>query len=423
MAWKDIDLSEKMPDTKSPSSIKQSKGDIMVEKMSKVDKEIEARGNLWENIKKDFQKEGVLGKIKGGLGIVSSPFTSLEAGIANPALALQRNPFENAQSTNTLGVLGEGASNLAKEAFLGFLGQKQGQYGDVYRSSGNPFLETVSAPAGLTLAVSPVKVVKTINKTFGNITRMSDKGIMKAGKSLISAGDDAVEFIGSKLNKAYETVNNIKVNPEEFVSEMSKLPKAVLSKVEDTLGGVEELSQNLTISTLRKIKQIIGKYSPSSFGKDTRGVTEKIIDDEINAVYKGVKTLISKTIAKNTSDDIAESILNLDDAFREVKNSADYIKKTIVDSTLKKPTKGGAMAKKLIAEGDVTGRTALNTIKSAGSKARDNINKAVSALESFNKWQGISENIRKAINAGIYGGVAGSLGGLALGKAVNKKID
>lgn len=373
---------------------------------SNVQGEIAARGNVWENIKNDFMSPNPVRKTMGALSVVASPLTAIENTVANPSLAMQAGNFNPV--------------DLAKEAYKGFTGQKQGQYGDVYREAGVP--KPLAATAGLVLNASPIKAANMASKALSGISKMSDKGILKAGNSLINAGKQAETTVGTALNDAFKAVDNAPVDPTLITDTLAKLPKQLLGKIEEVFGGQIDLTK-VTVGQLRKMKQLIGKYRPSAFGKDARGVSENIEADEINTVYSAMKNLMEGSVVKAAGKDVAKKLMGLEKKFSEVTRASDYVKRTVVDPILMKATEAGKMAGKIQVEGKVGGRVALNTLRNAGKEAKKSINKAMTEMEAFNRWRAASEVGRKLVNAMVYGGIGGSLGGLALGNIVKRDSD
>lgn len=362
-------------------------------------KDITSRGTIQGNILKSassdrpFVKYGIT-----GLQTIGAPFTAFQAGISNPALAMQQGNFN--------------PIDLAKESALGISGQKLGEYGDVYRTAiPGGAGKVAGVVGGLTLDVAgPIKALKTINKTFGGISRMSDAGILKAGDSLVQATKNAENFAGTKLNNAFNKVDSVKVDPQKFLDEASKLPSILIKKMEEKFGNLDELAQNMTVGKLRQFKQMLGKFNPSAFGKETRGLTENIQADDINNAYSATKKLLTESVTKGVGQKAADKLLKLEEAFTEVSRASDSVKRTVIDPILLKATKAGNMAGKLVKEGDVTGRMAMNTLKKSGPKAMKEINRAVRALENFNRIQSYSEIGKHILNAATYGGAIGAAG-------------
>lgn len=375
-----------------PSAKNETYAEEVANRRVAVREAIAKRGSLWGGISENVMSPNPIRKGIGILGVVGSPFNMLESGVSNIGLALQNKEY------NPL--------VLAKEAALGFSGIKQGQYGDILRIAGVP--EPVAAGTGLLLSVSPIKALQTINKTFGAVSKWSDKGVMNAGESLIKATQQATKTTGVALEKAYQPLNNIAVNNKVIKSLFDKMPTPLKEEILKTFSGVN--FANPTVGVVRQIKQIIGKYKPSIFGKGERGVAENIEAAKIEKLYATTKQIINSAVESRMGKKAAELLSKTDDAFYNVSNASDYIQKAITDSTLKMATKGGNMAKKLAIDGDVSGRTALNILKKSG--ARKEITKAVDSLSAFNRWQAANKFAQHVFNAAIFGGAAGSVGGL-----------
>lgn len=366
--------------------------DIYTQRYGEAQQRIEGRGNLWGNIRGDISSPNPIRKAVGLIGAVASPASVAESAIANPALEMQSGNFR--------------PQDLAREAALGLSGRKQGQFGDVYRVAGAP--APIAASAGLLLsAAGPIKVLKSAGNAFGKIAKLSDRGIVKAGESLINATKEAKKFTGASLGEAFKPVEGAKVDPNRFISEIADLPKPLVAKLESIFGPLTDVGQNMTIGTLRKIKQTIGKYNPGVFGREARGLSENITADEINKVYRAIKKLIGETIENTSGKETAKKLMSLEDSYTAVERAADFVKRSVMDSTLRLPTKGGKVAKQLNLEGDVSGRSALNTLRSAGVNAKKEIDRAVSELDKFNKWRAVSSVSKRVLEAGAIGITAG----------------
>ena len=197
-----------------------------------------------------------------------------------------------------------------------------------------------------------------------------------------------------------------------------------MSVVEEELGmSIPSLLKNPTVTNIRKVKQIVGDFRPSAFGKETRGLTENIEAKYVNQLYADLKSILESSIKRKHGEKIAKSVMDAETAFSRTKKATQYIKKTITDPVLKEPTKAGEMAKKIILEGDVSGRTALNRVKEASNVSRREINKSVNALSAYNYARGASELARKAAQAAFFGGAMGGLGGYVGGKVYNRQGD
>jgi len=372
-----------------------------------TDEAIASRGTIASNIKDDLSSPNMARKVLGAVGIMGAPLNAIRSAVANPALEMQKGNFN--------------PGDLAMEAWKGVSGQKQGRYIDVYRRAGVP----APAASGLdfVLSSSPLKAVQVAKKAISAVAKMSDKGIMKAGESLIKATDEAEKFVGSQVGEAFKKVETLKVDPTTLYNSISKLPKVLLSKLEETFGNLEDFAQNATVGKVRELKHFVGKYRPSAFGKTERGLAENIDAEDMNNAYRSLKSLLSETVEKATDSKTAANLMKLEKSYSDVRRASDYVKKTVVDSTLRKPTKAGNMAGKLVVEGDVSGRDALNTLRKSGKVSKKQIDKAISSLEAFNRWRAMAEFGKHAANAALYGGAIGGLGGYVGGKLYRDQQD
>lgn len=377
-------------------------------KMKQIDENIAKRGNYFLNLESDIKSPSNFRKWRGVFAAGGAAPAALEHTVAGPMLEMQRGNFNPQQ--------------LASSAFEGFLG-KQNQYGDVLRGAGVP--EPLAAAGGLAVSFSPLSAINRANKTFGAVTKMTDKGIKRAGESLVKASDEAHQAISGKLDEAFKVVDGVKVDPNDALRVISKVPQRLLSKIEEEVfGGAVDLNA-LTVGQLRKVKQYVGKFKPTSYGREDRGLTENLDASDMNDLYAGLKSLLTNSVvnAKGMGKRVAGKLLDLEDKASEVFHSTQYIKNKIYDPILQKATKGGVMADKMVKIGDSSAREALSVIKEASTKARKQINSAVNAMESFNRWRAISGAAEHALGAGLYGGVAGSTGGMILGKIIGKNRD
>jgi hypothetical protein len=371
-----------------------------------TDLSIAQRGNLFGNIAQNIQSPNLVRKAMGGLEAMGAPFTLLAAGIANPALEMQKGNFN--------------PKDLLRESMAGVSGKKLGRYIDVFRRAGVP--APIASTLDIVLSTSPIKALQMAKRAIAPISKLSDKGIIQAGDSLIKASNEAEKFAGQKLGEAFKSVDNIKINTPAVKSIISKLPKALQDKITETIGKTEGIT-DLSIKQVRQIKQIVGKYKPKMWGQEARGVAENIEAEEMNKAYSGLKQVMTNVIKKSTDKKTAENLLRMENDYSEVSNAADYIRKTIVDATLKKPTKAGFMARKMIMPQDVSGREALNVLRGSGKLARKSINKSLSNMETFNRWLMLHRLGEHALNAAMFGGIAGGIGGLLLKKATGDTND
>jgi hypothetical protein len=391
-----------IPETKKETTKQMVSPGVVVPGVN-TDEAIQARGKI-QDIAKDFMSPNPLRKGLGVLRTVGAPLTLFSAGVANPSLEMQKGNFN--------------PIDLAKEAALGFSGQKLGRPIDVYRRAGIPGISNPVIASGLDFALtwSPVNAARVLRNSFGAVTKLTDKSITRAGDRLIAATEKASQVGGIALESFYGRVNNIPVNTKIFKSVLDDIPQALKVEVEKIIG--KDFFMQPTIASLRKLKQLVGKYKPGIFGKEERGLAENIEGEKLNKLYSRIKDIIHKTISSKTSEKNAEALSKADEAFTKITDASNYIKKTITEPTLKETTKGGAMAKKLIQAEDRSGRRALTILKKSG--ARKEINKAVKALDAFNKWQTAFNIARHTANAAFYGGAIGGIGGYVASRIYNR---
>src|SRR3990167_3197084 len=373
------------------SSGSESKKDSPNSKLSATEKRIEERGAIQDSVKK-IGKKGVVNKVSGVLETASAPLAAIESGIANPMLEMQKGNF------NQL--------DLLKKSILGLSLQRQGQYGDVMKNAGyNPLL---ADSAGLLLNLSPAKVYLGVSKTFGNISKMSDKGLMKAGSKIVEAADEARMAVGK----------NVGVDGLKFLDDVADIPKHVLNKLEVAFGKMEDFAKGLTVGRLREFKTYLGKLKPNSFGQAEHGIQESLDVKDLSKAYGKVRERVYQSLKDaNVDEKVSQHLMNLEDSFSSVMDARRFIKRSVVDPTLNVPSRVGTFAESVTKGVNPTARLALSEIKRASSKAMSNVNKAMGEIESFERWQAAKQMTSHAVKAAVYGGVAGGIGGAILRKA------
>lgn len=354
----------------------------------------------------DFKNKPIKSLLKPvvtGMKVVAVPFQRLESGIAGMGLGLQKGSF------------GEGL-NRAKE---GLLGQRQQELGDIIRTTGfgGKANEALASTTGFMASIAaPIEMIRKANKSMSAIQKASDKGLMKASKQLIQGADDAVNAMGKNLDDAYLKANAIKANPNQVLDDVAKLPDTVLKYIEGEIGTtIDDVLSDFTVEKARKLKSALGKIKPTSFGKESRGAVENIQDLQVNRAYASIKKSMQEALKNSGMTKDADALIQADEAFTDAIRASNFIKKTIMDSTLGKPTKTGSMALKLAKEGDMSGRVALNILKSAGREANRNIMRAVNELEKFNRAKFAMGLLRRSGQGIVYGGTGGLLGGKIAG--------
>lgn len=361
------------------------------ERTKEAEKRIQERGSMWSRIKEDITSPSIARKTMGGLSIAGSPFTTFEHTVSNPMLAMQRGEFR--------------PKELAKEAWQGITGRRQGEYGDILKIAAGMGESDIAADIlGLGLAIAtPTKAINVALKPFKTISKWSDKGIKKSGAKLIQATDDATNFVGKRLKNAFSKVDDVEADPNQFIDTITDLPQPLINELETQFGKLSDFSK-ITIGKLREIKRIIGKYKPSSFGKGERGLQETIEGGKINKVYALLKQFISNTLESQIGKTATSKLMKIEETMTDAIRASSTIKKAVIDPTLRMATRGGKVATGLVKEGDLTTRTALNILRKGGKEAMKNIDEAIRLLNSYNRWQAIGKLGQYAGRAAIIGG-------------------
>lgn len=387
----------------NPGGFKTPKGSFpILERLGKVEAGIEERGSLPQKAMENIKSPNLLRKVMGAVQFAGVPFQAFESSIANPLLAIQKGEKD--------------VGNLIGEAMQGANLEKQGELGDILRVAGFP--EPAAATMGFTASIAaPTKVLMGISKSMHRLSRGTDKQIMKAGEQLIQATQNARKTSGEALDKAFSKVDTAPVNGEKLLDAISDLPSNVVKELEKKFG---DLFSELTLRKVRKIKQEIGSLRPSAFGKDARGVAERIDDRAVNRAYAKMKGLIEETATQTSGKRSAKALMDAEESFSEIMDASKSIRRSVMDPTLRKPTKGGAVASKLAKEGDVTTRTALKTLRDSGPKAKKDIDRAVDALNAFNRHMQTLRVLGHVGSAVAFGGALGAVGGRLVSKGVDR---
>lgn len=380
------------------------------ERTAKSDASIATRGTLADLAKKsaaDISSPDVFRKGFGLLEAASIPSKALQAGISNPALLMQQGDFN--------------PGRLLKETALGLTGQKLGEYGDVYRNA-TPGVAGRAAGivGGLTLDIAgPLRAFKAARSTFGDVSKLGDRALLKAGQNVQAAANAAEQSVGKEIGKAYEKLDGTLVDGRAWTDVVSKLPKALKEEATRILGDVDTLSP--TIGNLRKIRTLIGKFRPGNFGRDARGLAENIEVEKLNGLYGSTKTVITNTLAKSIGAKNASKLLDMEDAAHDVYKASDFIKSATVDPKLLLPTRAGRVAKGIEDSGDVSTRSAINILRRGGGReAKKLMEKAVRTLEIYNGRAKAWKTAGHVVSALTYGGAVGSVGGMLVARGLKK---
>src|SRR3990167_3328550 len=385
----------------------------------KIDMDISDLGILetGKNIEK-VKSGGIGSKVIGCLSLAAEPFQRAESAIANVGLAAQR------------GVINP--KFLSNEFMSGARGVKQGQYGDIAKAGLSSLgIEGVganiaSATIGFVASMlSPIAAVSRVTRTFGKLSKFTDKGIKIAGQKLVNASDDAVKIIGKELDNVYAPFNNVKGKTNNALFEsLSKLPKSVVDDITEQTGkSIEDIVLEPTVGNLREVKSIVGSFRPSQFRREAVGADILKEGRIINKAYSNLKDGIQEILKDNGLSSAGKKILQADDAFSEVISASKFVKSNIVDKTLRLPTKSGKIARGITTPGDITTRQSLNTLKGAGGSARKNIVIAVRELEKYNNIVKVGTAAKRGLQVVQNAAVIGLLLKTPVGKSILRSED
>lgn len=394
--------------TISNTSNKEELGSVLKKRMSEVDVDVAKRGDYLEGMAQNLTSQSPLRKGLGFVQGIALPSTALEAGISNPALAMQRGVFN--------------PGRLLEESYKGFTLEKTGQYGDVFRGAipDKTTGKAVGAIGGLTLSVAgPVKTFQVLKSTFGDVSKITDKTLKTVGTQLVGATDEAEKFVGESIGNAYAKLNAIPVDGNSWTRVIKAIPNTVRDEVTRTMGDPDTLLP--TVENLRKIKSLLGKYRPSSFGKEARGVSENIEAARLDEVYSGAKSVLTNTLSKAIGTKNTAKLLDLDDSATKVYGAINEVRSAITNPRMLSPTKVGKVAKGIEDTGDLSTREAINILRRGGGrKAKKLLDKAVRSLEIFNSRERAWKVAGHIVSAATYGGAIGAVGGAAAGRFLGR---
>lgn len=382
------------------------KSTAFLPKEAKVEKLISERTGaserFMEEIKTPFKGGFLQRAAKTGVTALKAsavPFQRVESGVAGLGLGLQK---------------GEPLQGL-RQAKAGLLGTRTQELGDIIRTTGfgGKANEAIASGVGFTAAmVAPIKLIKDASKAMRGITKLTDKGLIKAANRLIQGSDDAVKTVGTRLGRVYQPINKVKVNPSKVLDDIADLPQPIIKHIERGVGTtLDDFLQDFTIEKARLLKRTLGEVKPGAFGKAQKGAVELVADKQINRAYSTIKKTMQESLDNVGLKKEATALLKADDAFTDTFNASRFIKKALTDPTIRKPTRVGRVAAKIPQEGELTTRVALNTLKEAGGSARNNINKAVIQLESFNRLQAILGFTGRVGRVAAFSTIAGGIAG------------
>lgn len=342
-----------------------------------------------------------------------------ESAVANPLLNVQRGNF---------------SPKDAFEAFRqGVTGEKPGEIGDIIRSTGL-LPESLSATIGFTgAAISPAAVIKGVDRYFKGVSKLTDKAIKTNGAKIIGAADEAKNFVGSLTDEAYNSVKNFSVTKmDDFVPKLKKLPSNLLDNIADDLGveNIDDFLENMNVGKLRKLKQELGKYKASAFGRSERGLADNVDSEKVNKAYSAM----IRTLRGSVEDAMSEGgkvspiakkkvqqLIDADNKFSELVDAVNLIKKNLVDPTTKKATRAGRLIKKVQKDlSDTALRDSLEVVRKTSKKANKQIRDAINNLNKFYDKQEFNSMLGE-LGRNISIGITSGVGAGAVFRALNQK--
>lgn len=373
-------------------------GDIQPQQPQKT----KQQGSFFDKINKTYTSQEVDEMISERKEFpLSAPFTRYEAGMANAALALQDGKYDE----------------FTKSVEDGWSGKKIGELGDVYRKAGFP--EYAASTLGLAASFAPVlKTIGSAVKMTGRMVtgskvagKVVDRFSKIAGEKIVKASDIAVDYMAKSLENAYAPVNRMAVDGMEFITKMTGINKNVVKNLESAIGkNIDDLATSVNIADVRALKSTMGKLKPNAFGLDDLGRQANYSSDEYNKAYAVISDILHSTLTRNGAGKASTAILKADDAFVNMLNSTQKIKRIVVDPVVKKPLRGGILAKQVIAPKDTSTRYAINQIYSASRESAKATKEALRAMNHYNSIVKTQEAVGKVLNYAVYGGMAGSIG-------------
>jgi len=264
---------------------------------------------------------------QGGASRVLEPTLSqpvhqrLEAGLSNPSVAMQTGEFN--------------PRVLLDEMYKGMMGEKLGEFGDVYRNLGMP--EYIAAPLGMInmyaayqlggMALKKTGIVdksfrltkKTYNRLKPKSKAVVDKQLSDTGEAMVQKAMEVKELKGVLYDKVYSR-NDARMVSADSSKKMLNSGTAKLKKmtVDDYSTGLVDAKGNpvLNIKGLRRLNtklaqmeekpDLLGRIKPEEIVTYKRAVKEAILESmpkEHAAIIRRLDVKYGPTM------DAAESII------------------------------------------------------------------------------------------------------------------
>jgi len=354
-----------------------------------------------------------------GLKAVAIPFQRTEAGLANVGLEAQKGNF------NPIKLGGEFAKGIS--------GKKQGEFGDIVRTTGfgGEFNELLAVPTGFMaslgmanamtrgLVVGMLKSMKTILPKLQN-----QKWLVENSKLTNSIADDAVKAIQSEQADMYSIIGkNPLKNSDKLQNVIDDFAK--YTEKGTVKGGV--LAENLD-DVMQKIKVDLG--DDLSYSIENAKKIKDIISKEIpEGVWMKGKKMISLSSRQRK---LTDAYWKLDEAIREslmgeevglynyiqekstdVYRISKVIKRMVIDET-GQPIKTGQLIRATSGKPETAGRM---TLLKQFRELNEDMGQVIKNMNKFRQRQQYKRVLPWAL------GAASTLGGIAYGaKKLNQTI-
>ena len=377
-------------------------------RQQQVEQQISQRPDLVNQFIQKIQQPGYLGQavrkplmptqdiLAGGGGL----YQRGEAAIANPMMNLQQ----------------EQPQQVGRSFLSGITGQRQGEFGDIIRSTGfggimnEPLAKTIGflSSMGLTNMATRGKLIEAATKA-GELTKqhlpqvMNDEWLTKQATSTYGVADDVVKAVQNEYDDLYKNIDDVVVDETKLKGIVNQLT-----------GGVKEESQQLidelttefegkpipfTINAARRIKNIIQKYIPESAwikGKKNLNMTPK--QEKLADAWFKTRDLVKNTLKKHYPTD-ADYLEYLDKKATDTYRLAKAIKGMVVDET-GQPHKTTQLVNTFMGGATSSGKRKLFMRL---AELDNNTRKVISDMNKFKNRQAIETFAKRVAGATLIG--------------------
>ena len=244
----------------------------------------------------------------------------VEAGVANPAIAMQKGEFDPK-------VLGE-------EIRQGLIGEKLSEFGDVYKNVGVP--DWLAGPLGMlnltAVYMAGGKMMDTGGKLLKKVPisklKPKSKAIIDAqqsdiGQSIVDKSKAQVKEIGNMYEKVWDAHGNSNVATDTFTTVRNLKPKGLRIDVAKDYGsGIVDVRGN-PMSTVGKLKNLNTTLGEMLKRPDLLG---RVRPSQVVAYKKVVKDAIVKSLPKDAGAEIRRLDMKWGSTIGEVETIVKNIK-------------------------------------------------------------------------------------------------